>query len=402
MKNKWLKYIVDHPEIKWDWNAIATNPNIHIDDFLENPHLPWNINWLTRNRNITWALVEANPQIQWNYIALSWHPELSLDFVKAHPTYNWDWWYISAHKNITWEIVRANRLWNHPDKTKRRIPWSMVGLSKNPNVTMDIIEANITHSWSYGHALTQNPNLTWEFIKRHLDKPWDWDAISRLPIITWDIVVAHPEVKWSYRGLSANPNITMEIVSANRNKPWDSLVFSENKNVTIEIVKANRWFPWVRYGLVLLNPNITVKDYMENTDLNNVLGFNKKTIFEYANNNYHILKLTTEPEEFTWHDMITGVYSKYKLDDLVLHINKNPNISWEIVEAYPHLRWDYYILARNPMTEPVKKRVQARNAILKEEIVAAAWHPDRCERMAELYNMDVIDYMDCLDCDDDE
>ena len=33
----------------------------------------------------------------------------------------------------------------------------------------------------------------------------------------------------------------------------------------------------------------------------------------------------------------------------------------------------------------------------KEELVAKVFHPDRLERFAKLYSMDVMDYMDCLE-----
>jgi len=73
--------------------------------------------------------------------------------------------------------------------------------------------------WKY---LSKNPNITWEIVKDNLDKPWNWNY------------------------LSANPNITLEIVKDNPDKPWDWCGgLSLNTNITWEIVKDN---PKYHYG----------------------------------------------------------------------------------------------------------------------------------------------------------
>ena len=43
-----------------------------------------------------------------------------------------------------------------------------------------------------------------KFINENPEKPWSWDCISRNPNITWDIIEANPEKPWNWKGISYN------------------------------------------------------------------------------------------------------------------------------------------------------------------------------------------------------
>ena len=79
------------------------------------------------------------------------------------------------------------------------------------------------------------------------------------------------------------------------------------------------------------------------------------------------------------------------------YLSWNPNITFGIVKANPDKDWDYYGLSMNQMTKYefplciMKRRAKARSAIIKEELVAKAWHPSRVERWLEAG----IDIEDC-------
>ena len=59
----------------------------------------------------------------------------------------------------------------NPDK-----PWNYAWLSKNPNITWDIVEANPDKSWCFD-ALSRNPNITWKIVEENLDKPWNYGIL---------------------------------------------------------------------------------------------------------------------------------------------------------------------------------------------------------------------------------
>ena len=104
-----------------------------------------------------------------------------------------------------------------------------------------------------------------KFIERKSNQILNWFNISKHPNITWDIVEANPDKPWCWSGLSENPNITMKNVQENPDKPWNWYGLSKNPNITLDFVNANPDKPWNWYGLSE-NPNITMKNVQENPD----------------------------------------------------------------------------------------------------------------------------------------
>ena len=75
--------------------------------------------------------------------------------------------------------------------------------SSNKKTNLEIFKKDFSISWSNyfwnkfvlkhedkisWYHLSENPNITWEIVKANLDKPWDWEQLSRNPNITWEIV----------------------------------------------------------------------------------------------------------------------------------------------------------------------------------------------------------------------
>ena len=52
------------------------------------------------------------------------------------------------------------------DIIERYDDWDYYKLSKNPNITLDYIGANIDENWNF-HTLSNHPNMTFEFISNH-------------------------------------------------------------------------------------------------------------------------------------------------------------------------------------------------------------------------------------------
>ena len=112
-------------------------------------------------------------------------------FIKDNSDKPWDFRLLSKNPNITWDIVQAN-----PDK-----PWNFNYLSENPNITWDIVQANPNKPWNFDWL---SLNITWDFVKANPNKPWDFDYLSKNPNITWDIVQANPDKHWNFDYLSAH------------------------------------------------------------------------------------------------------------------------------------------------------------------------------------------------------
>jgi hypothetical protein len=56
-------------------------------------------------------------------------------------------------------------------------PWDWHSISRNPNITMKIIEKYPTKPWNWT-VISYKHNLTINFIENHLEKPWSWSTIS--------------------------------------------------------------------------------------------------------------------------------------------------------------------------------------------------------------------------------
>ena len=47
-----------------------------------------------------------------------------------------------------------------------------------------------------------------QYILDHPEKDWNYAHLSRNPNVTWEMVQQNPQIKWDYQQLSINPNIT--------------------------------------------------------------------------------------------------------------------------------------------------------------------------------------------------
>ena len=113
---------------------------------------------------------------------------------------------------------------------KQDKPWDWYGISRNPNITWDIIKENPEKPWNWCY-LSRHPNITFDIIKEYPEKPWDWFGLSCNPNITWDIIQENLDRLWSWSELSSNPNITWDIIQENLDKPWNWIAISCNPNI---------------------------------------------------------------------------------------------------------------------------------------------------------------------------
>ena len=79
-------------------------------------------------------------------------------------------------------------------------------------------------------------------------------------------------------------------------------------------------------------------------------------------------------------------------------LSANPNVTWEIVEAYPDKPWDWFALSRNKFTkakEEFEKRVSHQKFIqenILEELVKTYMHPKRIVMLLDMgYEIEELD-----------
>ena len=66
--------------------------------------------------------------------------------------------------------------WEFVLKYSDKLNWERI--SRNPNISMDIIENNPDKPWDW-HGISRNPNITMDIIEKYPDKHWNWHDISR-------------------------------------------------------------------------------------------------------------------------------------------------------------------------------------------------------------------------------
>lgn len=295
MTNHLLKLLQSYPDNRWHWEHVSSNPNITWEIVCQNPHLPWDYNGLTYNPNITLDIIKTSSIPVWNPIRHG-APNLTAGFCDRYwnPYYyvknpNIEWHifktpceeafldFASLHKSVTWDIVL-----NNPE-----FPWSYDSLSKNPNITYEIVEEDIStpnriFENEYGmqdtfdklslYFFSENPNLIWENIEERYMHYFNWEKLSMHPNITCDIIEENPKKPWNYDAMSLNPNLTWDFVTKNIEKPWNWSKLSENPNITWDIVKNNlkspHVYPW-DFKALGKNPNITIEIIEETMNTSN-------------------------------------------------------------------------------------------------------------------------------------
>jgi hypothetical protein len=303
----WFQYILDHPEMDWNWDIICLSPNI------------------------TWELIQAHPDKPWNWSILSSHKNITLDIIKANPEKDWNWHGFSVENpNLTWEDVRKEPnidpecVFNyHLYRSWKQTPFKVIDL----HPTLIGYGAKMKLRYKNSYLYTIDPNSTWEELKNTPDIELAWENISKHPSVTWKIIQAHPEKPWDWRGISMNPNITWGIIEAHPEKPWNWSTISMNPNITWDSIQSHPEKPW------------------------------------------------------DW-----------------INVSQNPNLSWEIVETNPDKPWCWSYLSSNSMEQygqiqEEKKRTQERCKVIKEDLMATAWHPRRVEKWLETGGFELLEAM---------
>lgn len=260
----------------WDWHGLSQNINLTADIIEQNINMPWSWYWLSLNPSITWELVQQNLDKKWCWYYLSRNPAITCEIIEQNSNYDWDYYSMSFNPNLTWEFLNRNLNKN----------WHWYWVSAKVNVTCEIIEQNLNSNnplpWNWV-GLSQNPNITLDFVINNLDKTWNWYYVSKNLTITWTFIeqnlVNDNPLPLSWKGLSLNPNIMNEkniekicIEYGDKNWDWTSIYLNsaEIHNIYNNTEKKNKVHENVfRWYNPSLNPNITL-DYISKH--NNSIG----------------------------------------------------------------------------------------------------------------------------------
>lgn len=170
-----MKMMLKYPNIKWGGSLMA-NPGITVEDMnfiiskcFVSYWSPWYA-FLKHNPNITVDEFLNNPNITKDWGAFSANKNLKISEIKKYPNESWHWGNLSYNPNITIDDIL-----HFKDK-----PWHQVLLFKYANITLtDILHKPgfITDSTAC-IGLSQNRNLTVRDVITNIDLPWNYPMLS--------------------------------------------------------------------------------------------------------------------------------------------------------------------------------------------------------------------------------
>jgi hypothetical protein len=243
------------------------------------------------------------------------------DIKKHQAEIKWRYDLLSRNPNMTWEFIKETMESKEYEETKFK--WMFdVELSKNPNITLDIVMKNEQLDWNYAD-LGENPNITPKIVKETDTINWDYNTLAKNPNFKWkDLQEYFDDETELIKYYSQNPNLNIKDILSNldfwidwlddeennETKIWENV--SKNPGISIQDIVDHPELNW-NIESMELNPNLTFKTIIENWNLrfdsNNLLqnkfnGFFKKDIefpkfYWFVNNLYNILPRDKDQKE---------------------------------------------------------------------------------------------------------
>lgn len=236
--------VIDNINLNWDWCCISGHINITYDIIKKNNNIQWDYDGILSNKNIKFDelvkyIIEKN-----NLSENNWINEIK-EIEKGKLLYD---------ESITLHIIMQNKGITENDiKKYNEINWSYKLLSSNCNISWKFVLDNFDCEWDF-NMLFSRPVNTWEQIKSmgkiifedfdetnilsNFDKK-TIGFISKNPNITWDIIENNLHEMWDWNMISINPNISMKIINDNPDKQWDKNNIYKNKSISIEELENN-------------------------------------------------------------------------------------------------------------------------------------------------------------------
>lgn len=263
--------------------------------------------------------------------------------------YNWiikyedilDWNQLSKNKNISLQIIESN-----PSK-----PWNYWFLSQNPNITKEFIMKNQNKhlDWNY---IAENIKLDYELIKlintkiqsiiplcknsslniRHIcgnTFNWDYNTLSRyLKLNKWTM-----KIFGDYSLISFNKSLYPHMIEALPSIRWNYFNLSENTNITQKFVEKKIDEEWNWYYLSG-NENISIRFILEKSNLEHL---NWKVLSARKDLDYEIL---IDYQDSPWYWQIISK-SKNKVPfEFIKYLNKEIISKWYYFQSLEEYEQD--------------------------------------------------------------
>lgn len=243
-KNITYQLVIDNMHLNWDWVCISGHKNITYEMIITNTTIPWEYHGILSNKNIkfddlieyvinkkclnknnfvnelklleeTELLTNESPTL----ITLMMNKGVTINDIKKYNEINWNYNLLSSNCNIPWNFVlenidenwNFNMLFSRPTNTWKDIK------EMGKIIFADFNNENILSNFDKTTIgfISKNQNITWDIINDNLHENWDWDSVL------------------------INPNTTMKIINNNPDKPWNKSKLYYNNKITLEELEIN-------------------------------------------------------------------------------------------------------------------------------------------------------------------
>jgi hypothetical protein len=168
-----------------------------------------------------------NPNERWNRNNLSKNKNISMKVINMNLTNmlgKWDWNAISTQISME-DVIR------YPNET-----WCKQGLSMNGKINMKVIRMNLPNAYRHWNWIHISKHISMEDVINNLDEPWSKYNLSQNKNICMKVINTHlpnatSEWKWDYISM----NIKIEDIIDYPNETWNKYGLSQNNNMTKHI-----------------------------------------------------------------------------------------------------------------------------------------------------------------------
>lgn len=202
----------------------------------------------------------------------------------------------------------------------------------------------------------------------------------------------YPETntEWFFYILSSNKHLTLDIIERYIHKSWNWNDLSANHHLTAAFVQKYRDIPWAVSKLAE-NPAFSPDDL--------ATLFDERKIRAFIDINPNVAERPDRPNRYNANPNCTVTMSlvESSTDAEIHELSRNPNLRWKHIEAFPHKNWCVKYILANPMEkyvypeQSVRYHAQRHCRRMKEELLAAVFHPDRVERFAGYKWLEYVD-----------
>jgi YD repeat-containing protein len=280
-----------NPDLPWDWKSASLNPNITVDDVLNNREIPWD----------------------WDYVSMM--SSLREDQICDNPDIPWDSKLLSSNKNISAAFLIHN-IYIDDDLPTEPIADDGANEANEDHEANEDQEANDHQEANED----QEANDDQEANEDHEDYE-DYEDMDPHLDQMYDIQYDH-----THRPI----------------KVYDWLSLSTKSSLRIEHVMNNLNLPW-KWEHVILNKSISLDDILNNLYDEN----NEPTPFTYL---WYTITERVEDIEYPLTHLTdaNGNAYEWKWDALSYKSSKLPSITVDVLVQHKDLEWGWDSLSENP------------------------------------------------------